>query len=170
VTPLIPPLGLGEFVVWRMDRAIYAPSWDSGEGAFQGGGRWNTKGILHVVYCAVDPATAILEVAVHKGFRILDTMPHVMTSLQIEPDAVAKIHVVDPKSVPNHHWLTPGIPSIGQQQFGDDLISKHDFVLFPSVVSKNSWNLLFDPGKAKGKYALIDQEPFALDTRLHSAP
>ena len=47
------------------------------------------------------------------------------------------------------------------------LLARHAFVLLPSVVSAHSWNLVFDPGMAAGAYALIAQERFALDPRLH---
>jgi RES domain-containing protein len=120
---------------------------------------------MRAVYCALEPATAILEVAVHKTFRVLDTTPHVLTSLEVTDPA--SIHVVGPDDVPNANWLRPGIPSAGQQAFGDELLSRHAFVLLPSAVSARSWNLLFDPLRAKGGYRLIAQEAFALDTRLH---
>jgi RES domain-containing protein len=95
-----------------------------------------------IVYCSIDPATAILEVAVHKGFKALDTVPHVLTSVVIaEPAAV---HVVPPGVVPNANWLRPGVPGAGQQAFGDGLLSAYPFVLIPSAVSTHSWNLLFD--------------------------
>ncbi|ANC50638.1 hypothetical protein CP97_14948 (plasmid) [Aurantiacibacter atlanticus] len=40
-------------------------------------------------------------------------------------------------------------------------------MLIPSAVSSKSWNLMFDPVKAAGAYELVEQERFALDTRLH---
>ena len=164
MTPLPSPLGGNELVVWRLDQTRYRTAWDSGEGAYRVGGRWNSKG-ARAVYCAVDPATAILEVAVHKGFKVLDTVPHVITAARI-PD-VAEVHVVKPDSLPNPNWRRPGVPSAGQQAFGDDLLHRHRFVAIPSAVSTYSWNLIFDPIKAKGFYGLDFQEPFALDTRLH---
>ena len=39
MTPLPPPLGAGELVAWRLDEAVHAPTWDSGEGAYRDGGR-----------------------------------------------------------------------------------------------------------------------------------
>jgi RES domain-containing protein len=160
------PLALGgtELVAWRLDQAIHAPSWDSGEGAYRVGGRWNSKGV-RAVYCSLDPATAILEVAVHKGFRALDTVAHMMTATVIANPG--DIHIVDPKSVPNPNWLHPGIPSAGQQAFGDDLLRRHRFVAIPSAVSMHSWNLIFLGPGATEAYVLKLQEPFALDTRLH---
>ena len=164
MTPLPPPLGSGELVAWRLDQADHAPTWDSGEGAFRFGGRWNSRGV-RAVYCSIDPATAILEVAVHKGFKALDTVRHRLTSLTIvEP---AETHVVEPADVPNSHWLRPGMPSASQQAFGDDLLRRHKFVLIPSAVASRSWNLVFAQPTAAGAYALRSQEPFALDPRLH---
>jgi RES domain-containing protein len=160
------PVALGgtELVAWRLDHAVHAPTWDSGEGAYRVGGRWNSRGV-RAIYCSLDPSTAILEVAVHKGFRILDTVPHMLTAAVIADPA--DIHVVDPAGVPNPNWLRPGIPSAGQQAFGDDLLRRHRFVAIPSAVSTRSWNLVFLAGAASGRYALKFQEAFALDTRLH---
>lgn len=55
--------------------------------------------------------------------------------------------------MPNANWLRPGIPSAGQQAFGDALLREHAFVLVPSVVSPNSWNLVFVAAQAVGRYA-----------------
>ena len=160
---LPPPLGSGVFLAWRLDRAIYKASWDSGEGAVRFGGRWNNQG-LRAVYCALDPATALLEVAVHLGFEALDTVPHVLTALAItEPSA---IHVVAPDTL-DPAWLRPGLPDEAQQAFGDDLLKAHDFMAIPSAVSRHSWNLVFDSTRAKGAYTMEFQENFILDPRLH---
>jgi RES domain-containing protein len=164
VTPLPPPLGSGELVAWRLDEAMFGATWDSGEGAYRAGGRWNRAGI-RAVYCSVDPATAILEVAVHKGFATLDTVPHVLTAMTVA-DA-SGVHVVRPEDVPNANWLRPGIPGAGQQAFGSAALMRHKFVLIPSAVSTHSWNLIFVGTAASGAYALRSQERFALDTRLH---
>lgn len=164
MTPLPAPLGGTEIVAWRLDREEYAPTWDSGEGALQLGGRWNSKG-QRAVYCSLDPATAILEVAVHKGFRVLDTVRHVLTRVLVTTPS--KVSVVQPGSIPNPNWLRPGTPSAGQQSFGDELLSTQSFVAIPSAVSTYSWNLIFDPELAYGDYRLVRQEIFALDTRLH---
>ena len=165
MTPLPAAMGGGDgLVVWRLDQRIHAKSWDSGEGAFRNGGRWNSKG-TRAVYCAIDPSTAILEVAVHKGFKTLDTVPHVITAARITD--IAEVHIVEPGVVPNPYWLRPGVPSAGQQAFGDDLLRRHRFAAIPSAVSTHSWNVIFDPLKAQGFYSKEFQEPFALDTRLH---
>src|SRR3989442_2710137 len=162
--PLPAPLGGTELVAWRLDQAKYRATWDSGEGAYRVGGRWNTRGI-RAIYCSIDPATAILELAVHKGFKALDTVEHVLTAATITD--LSSVHVVDPASIPNPNWLRPGIPSAGQQAFGDALLARHKFILIPSVVSTHSWNVIFVGAAAAGAYVLRTQELFALDTRLH---
>ena len=133
-------------------------------GAHAVGGRWNPKGVK-AVYCSLDPATAIIEVAVHKGFRALDTVPHVLTVLEIARPS--RVHVVMPADVPDPAWLLPGIPSAGQQAFGADLLGKHRFVAIPSAASRQSWNLIFDPDRAAGSYSMVVQEPLAIDPRLN---
>lgn len=159
------PIGLGgtELLAWRLDQTIHAPTWDSGEGAYRVGGRWNSKGV-RAVYCSLDPATAILEVAIHKGFRTLDTVVHTLTAMVITDPAA--IHVVEPADVPNPNWLRPGIPSSGQQAFGDALLKHHRFVALPSAVSTHSWNLIFLATANPDGYRLKFQERFAMDTRL----
>ncbi len=164
MTPLPAPLGGGELVAWRLDQWDHRATWDSGEGAYRAGGRWNSKG-TRAVYCSIDPATAIVEVAVHKGFRALDTVPHALTAMTIaEPQSV---HIVDPASLPNANWLRPGIPGAGQQSFGDALLAQHKFIAIPSAVSTFSWNLIFVAATAASAYTLRSQTRFALDTRLH---
>jgi RES domain-containing protein len=167
LTPLPAALGGSELVAWRLDKANFSGAWDSGEGTRRFGGRWSSRGVP-AVYCAIDPATAILEVAVHTGFKALDTVPHVLTSVTIADPT--RVHVVDPADIPNLNWLHPGTPSACQQQFGDALLSQFGVILVPSVVSTHSWNLIFTNAAAGGAYAVRSQEPFALDTQLHPSP
>lgn len=163
MTPLSPPLGSGGLVFWRIDAEYYAPTWHRGEGSFQVGGRWNSPGI-RAVYTSLDPATAILEVATHKGFKVLDTKPHTLTCGRIiDPADVA---VIEPEDIPNPNWLVPCTPNTNQQEFGDNLLNTHIFILIPSAVSKHSWNLIFDATKAANKYDSVTQDRFSLDPRL----
>lgn len=120
---------------------------------------------MRAVYASTDPATAILEVAVHKGFRILDTVPHVLTSFAVTD--MSRIHLVNTTDIPYANWLAPGIPSAGQHQFGDILLARHGCFLIPSVVSRHSWNLVLDPNHMSRHFEKRSQEDFALDTRLN---
>jgi RES domain-containing protein len=150
--------------MWRLDTQGHASTWDSGKGAEIAGGRWNPVG-YPVVYCSSDPATAILEVAVHKGFSALDSIPHVLTeAIVLDP---IEIHVVMSADVPNPAWLSPAASSKTQREFGRSLLDVHAFILIPSTVSRESWNLIFNPTRAAAKYGHARQLPFAFDTRLN---
>ena len=165
MTPLPGPLASGALLVaWRIDASKHAPTWDSGIGAELGGGRWNPKGVK-TVYCSFDPSTTILESAVHRGFDALDSMPFTLSSLCINDPSRLK-HVM-PMDVPNPGWLNAGIVSAGQQTWGAALLAAHPFVAFPSVVSKFSWNLVFRPDIAAGRYALLGQGRLVIDGRLN---
>lgn len=158
------PWVAGSPLAWRLDLQSHGPIWDRGVGSAKVGGRWNPVG-YPVVYCSADPATALLEVAVHKGFAVLDTVRHILTRARIRD--VTDVHMVTPEDVPNEAWLRPGSPSRGQQAFGRALLEQHVFVVIPSTVTQESWNLLFNPTRAAGRYELETQKPFALDTRLN---
>lgn len=161
---IFPPQLAAPLRGWRMDQEIHAGGWNTGMGAYLFGGRWNPKG-MKVVYGSLNAATALLEVAVHKGFAALGIVPHVSTVLEVnEPD---QIHVVHPGDVPEATWLLPGVPSPRQQAFGASLLREHYFVAIPSTVSRQSWNLLFEPERANGRYSLIVQESLAIDGRLN---
>lgn len=153
----------GGWYAWRLDREVYKDSWDSGIGAHKLGGRWNPPG-RKVVYAAADPSTAILEVAVHLGFDALDTVRHVLTCFEVLDPGLIK--VVQPEDVPNPVWLSSAAASPNQQKFVDALLAEHAFVLIPSAVSRHSWNLLVSCELAAGKYRVVRQEWFGLDTRL----
>lgn len=163
MTTFISALRRDELVFWRLDRKRYAPTWDSGEGAFRAGGRWNTKG-TRCVYCALEPSTAVLEVAVHVGFAALNATPYVLTKASITDPAT--LHIVQPSDIPNANWLVPGATSAGQQAFGGALLAAHKFIAIPSTVVPQSWNLIFTPAVAIGGYVLESQDPLALDPRL----
>jgi RES domain-containing protein len=165
MTLLPPGLGGNDLIAWRLDQSSFAATWDSGEGAFRVGGRWNSPG-TRAVYCSLDPSTAILEVAVHKGFRALDAVPHVLTAIEIVNREA--IHLVMPDNLPETDWLTPGLPDVGQQRFGDALLREHALFAVPSAVSTQSWNLVFTPERAGNDYRLRQQEEFVLDPRLHA--
>lgn len=162
MTPLPAALGGSDLVAWRLERDKYLPEWEKAEGAYRVGGRWSSVG-RRVLYTSIDPATTILEAAVHKGFAVLDTVPHTLLVLNVEP---ADVHILKRSNIPNAQWLRPGTVSVNQQKFGDDLLDEHALVVVPSVVSTHSWNLLINVTNAAGLFSLQDKEPFALDLRL----
>ncbi len=168
MTPLPGALGGTELVAWRLETSRHFKTWQSAEGAFLFGGRWSSAG-QRILYTSLDPATAILEVGVHKGLATLDAVAH--TLLQIDILDPARIFKVEHAAVPNLNWLRPGTVSKAQQAFGDALLAAHTLVLIPSVVSIHSWNLLINiqaGAKTSSKvFKLRDSEAFALDPRLN---
>jgi RES domain-containing protein len=123
MTPLPAPLdATSPLVAWRIDSEKYTTEWDSGVGAEAFGGRWNPKG-AKAVYCSIDPSTCLVESAVHRGFNVLDTRPHVLTSVEIAH--VTNIRVVMPQEIPNPAWLSGGIPSWNRQDCGARLLGQH---------------------------------------------
>jgi RES domain-containing protein len=165
VTELPAALGGKDLLCWRLEEKRHAKAWDSGEGALRFGGRWNTRG-NRAVYSSFDPATAILEIAVHIGFRALERVPHILTCFRVEDASLVRI--LNPSDIPDDTWLNPTSLGPGQQAFGSRLLQSHSFIALPSTVSRHSWNLLFDPERATGKYSLVFQESFTLDPRLPS--
>ena len=159
--------GAGALVGWTLQDARHAVTWNSGIGSATYGGRWNSIG-KHVTYAALDPATAILEVAVHKGFKVLNTVAHNLYSFTITDPL--RVRVVQPGDVPNPHWLHPIPPNRDQQEFGDQLIDAHPFVLLPSAVSAHPWNLLVNVTTALPLVTDVRSERFALDPRLSAKP
>ena len=162
MTPLPPAAPGSVLTTWRLERAAHQMTWAQGEGAFKVGGRWSAPG-RRVIYTSLDPATTILEAAVHKGFNALDIVPHALLRIDVDQ---ACAFVVPVKRIQNAHWLLPGAVSVHQQRFGSDLLDKHAAILVPSVVSRHSWNLIIDVVAAKGMFKLVRKEAFALDTRL----
>lgn len=120
---------------------------------------------MPAIYASLDPATTILEVAVHAGFKTLDTVSH--TLIEIEVLTPKLVHIVQPSDVPNPNWLRPGSVGAGQQAFGKGFLVKYPFVLVPCVISTHSWNLLINPTLASGKFKETSREIFAMDPRLH---
>jgi RES domain-containing protein len=162
MTPLPAALGDSGLVAWRLVRDRHLADWESAEGAFLVGGRWSSAG-RRVLYTSLDPATTILEVAVHTGFEVLDQLPHTLLALDVDP---AGVEVLWPAEIPDPSWLRPGMVRPGQQTYGDALLDRHPLAVVPSVVSTRSWSLLIDAPNARGLFALKEREPFMLDPRL----
>lgn len=156
--------GAAGFCLWRLERRRHLATWRTGVGAKLAGGRWNSKGRA-AVYGSLDPATAILEVAVHKGFKVLDCVAHVLICVRItDPESVFEVAAA---SLPNPNWLVPGSPSQGQQAHGDRLLAEHPFIVVPSTVSRHSRNIIMNPDTGGDLVAPVIEEAFALDPRLN---
>src|SRR5262249_24923923 len=139
------PWAPGKLCMWRMDQKIFGATWDTGIGAESVGGRWNPRGYA-AVYCSVDPATAILQVALHKGLNALSRVPIVRTCAKIHDPG--SLHVMNEVELPNANGLSPGIPGHAQQHFGRALLEKPPFVAIKSAFCPQSWIVVFTPAAA----------------------
>lgn len=100
---------------------------------------------------SLDPATTILEVAVHTGFEVLDRLPHTLLAPDVDP---AGVEVLWPAEILDPSWPRPGMASPVQQVYGDALLDRHPLAVVPSVVSARSWSLLINAPDARGLSAL----------------
>jgi RES domain-containing protein len=163
------PLDGKKLVCWRLDKAKRSDQWDTGYGASMSPGRWNIEKQF-VVYASLDASLCVLEKAVHASFETLNIVAHVITRFEVLD--LDHVHIITHDAIPNPNWLKPIGNNPGQQAFCAELLKNplKPFVLVPSVIVPTSWNLLFDPSIAKGKYKLVSQERYGLDPRLLPKP
>ena len=144
---------------WRISNHLSL----AGDGASRTPGRWHTRG-RRVVYCAQNPAAALLEILVHFEIDIQD-LPLRYRLLKIEaPDDVRIERVtVDqlPADWPARIELTSAL--------GDGWLSKGSAALLsvPSAIVPETFNVLLNPAHQDAKRIVIVQTgEHAIDPRL----
>ena len=134
-----------------------------GDGGLRASGRWHSRGRA-IVYCAPNPATALLEVLVHAEIDISD-IPVTFRYLEIAaPDSVAV--------------ETARLDALGKdwqrssdmtQPIGDQWIHSGSTALLrvPSVIVPVTWNFLFNPQHPMASQVRIVRiHEHAIDPRL----
>jgi RES domain-containing protein len=124
-------------ILWRVSN--YATL--DGRGGLYVSGRWHTRG-HPVVYCTLNPATALLETLVHMEIDSEDR-PDRFQVLRIEgPDALSQERV--PASTFASNWLDDITMT---QLIGDSWLSGERSLLLqvPSVLVPETWNVLINP-------------------------
>ncbi len=110
-----------------------------GAGGLYAAGRWHTKG-HPVLYCALNPATALLETLVHMEIDAED-LPGCFRVLKIEgPDSLTA-ETAD--SLPED-WA---VAMAATQAVGDRWLEEKRSLLLrvPSVLVPETWNVLVNP-------------------------
>jgi RES domain-containing protein len=134
-----------------------------GVGGLYVSGRWHTKG-HPVVYCTLNPATALLESLVHIEIDSEDR-PELFQVLRIEgPDALS-IEEIEAAALQSN-W-TASIAST--QNLGDRWLSERRSLLLkvPSVLVPETWNVLVNPQHAEaGLLKITMMYEHAFDARL----
>jgi RES domain-containing protein len=146
-------------ILWRI--SDYASL--DGVGGLSWAGRWHTAG-RRVVYCAPNPATALLEVLVHSEIGF-DDVPVNFRYLEIEaPDALA-VEDVDTGLLGRSWRKDPAVTRAA----GDQWLSSGRTVLLrvPSVIVPATWNVLLNPRRPESRQVrVIRIHRHALDPRL----
>jgi RES domain-containing protein len=134
-----------------------------GGGGLRASGRWHTKG-RRVVYCAPDPAAALLEVLVHTEIDVGD-LPVSLHYLEIEaPDTLA-VEEVDPQRLARQ-WRTSLAVT---RKFGDEWLrsGRTPLLRVPSLLTPLTWNTLINPeNEDSPKVRIVRAHKMAIDRRL----
>jgi RES domain-containing protein len=118
-----------------------------GTGGLYVSGRWHTKG-HPVVYCTMNPATALLETLVHMEIDS-EERPERFQMLRIEgPDTLSIEEIEAGGLAPN--WAE-GLTST--QSIGDRWLSEGRSLLLqvPGILVPETWNVLVNPQHAEAK-------------------
>ncbi len=137
-----------------------------GAGGLRAPGRWHTRG-ARVVYCAPNPATALLEVLVHAEIDLED-VPKSFRYLEIEiPDDVM-VEQLDTSTLPGD-WTSRVAAT---RTAGDEwLRSRRSPVLaVPSVIVPETCNYLINPEHpGAAGIAIVRAYAHPLDSRLRQS-
>ncbi|MGA3226526.1 MAG: RES family NAD+ phosphorylase [Acidobacteriaceae bacterium] len=146
-------------ILWRVSN--YATL--DGVGGLYVSGRWHTKG-HPVVYCTLNPATALLEILVHMEIDAEDR-PERFQMLKIEGPDTLSVEEIKPGALPSN-WIED---LAFTQNLGDGWLSEAGSLLLkvPSVLVPETWNVLVNPRHAEAsllKVTMRYEHPF--DARL----
>lgn len=124
-------------ILWRVTNR---PTLDGG-GGLHAGGRWHTRG-RRIVYCAPNPATALIEVLVHAEIDAED-VPVTFRFVEIDaPDSIT-IETVEPRALAGG-WQDDVATT---RRVGDDWLhsSRSALLRVPSVIVPETCNVLINP-------------------------
>jgi RES domain-containing protein len=146
-------------ILWRVSN--YATL--DGVGGLYVSGRWHTKG-HPVVYCTLNPATALLEILVHMEIDAEDR-PERFQMLKIEGPDTLSVEEIKPGALPSN-WVED---IAFTQNLGDGWLSEAGSLLLkvPSVLVPETWNVVVNPRHAEAsllKVTMRYEHPF--DARL----
>jgi len=146
-------------ILWRISDH---PALD-GVGGLWVPGRWHTPG-RRVVYCAPNPATALVEILVH--LRIdADDLPDPLQYLEIEAPDTISTEGVDVGSL-GRNWQTDVHAT---RRSGDEWLHSGRTALLrvPSVVVPATWNDLINPQHPESAQIRIARaHRHSIDSRL----
>jgi RES domain-containing protein len=131
-----------------------------GAGGLRASGRWHNRG-QRIVYCAPNPATALLEILVHAEIDIQD-IPVTIRYLEIEAPDTITIESLDVSA-------GAGWQQEKSRRAGDEWLSSKRSALLrvPSVIVPATWNVLINPAHLEsGHIRIVRTHRHAFDRRL----
>ena len=145
--------------IWRLSRHASL----DGAGGLKVGGRWHTRGQL-ILYCAANPAAAILEQVVHQEIRRPEALQgYRLLAVDLRENVSAdRVEIAD---LPDD-WMENVEAT---RRVGDDWLRAGDAAVLevPSAIVPETHNVLINPRQADARrLRLVMDEPFVFDPRL----
>ena len=146
-------------ILWRVSNHATL----DGSGGLRASGRWHSVG-QRIVYCAPNPATALLEILVHASIDLED-LPVNFQYLEVEVPDATSIDAVDTQAL-SGNWQTDPAET---RRYGDAWLQSARTALLrvPSVIVPATWNVLVNPrhpDSAKIRVARVHRH--VMDRRL----
>jgi len=146
-------------IVWRFSQH---ESLD-GRGGLIASARWHTSG-HEILYCAPNPATALLEILVHDQIREPAALAaHRFIKLEV-PDEIGRVEVNEAHLPPD--WLRRFAVT---RAWGDRWLSEGQraLLIVRSVLVPETYNILINPRHAdSARIRRVATFPYPLDPRL----
>jgi len=146
-------------ILWRISNHVSL----SGDGGLRTSGRWHTRG-RRIVYCAMTPAAALLEILVHLEIELQD-LPTRYRLLKITaPDSIGVERLASDRlsaDWPQRVDLTRAI--------GDDWLDRGatGLLIVPSAIVPETSNALLNPAHADAaRLAITTVGEHVIDPRL----
>lgn len=149
-------------IVWRFSRHVGL----DGQGGLVASGRWHTRG-RRILYCAPDPATALLEVLVHGAVRTPEALEGFQFVKISVPDDIS-IERVEDHLLPQDWAARLDVT----RACGDRWLLEGSLpvLLVRSVLVPETWNALVNPLHQEAlRITSLAAIRFPLDTRLLAA-
>jgi len=134
-----------------------------GSGGLRASGRWHTRG-RRIVYCAPNPAAALLEVLVHAEIDLED-LPASYRYLEIEIPAATPRETLDPAALPSGWQSRLDLTRAAGDAWLDSL--RTPVLIVPSVIVPETGNVLLNPSHPEAAGVSIRRvHTHPLDPRL----
>jgi RES domain-containing protein len=156
--------------VWRITRSPFAATAFSGDGARLYAARWNPVGV-GMVYTSLSLPMAALETFVHLEPRVEPgDLVSIAAEVPIELDELDAMQKQMLARLPGDWREATGMHT---RKIGEEWVRAEAslFLLVPSVVIADEWNLLINPAHPDANRIVVGKaKPFQFDERMFNVP